>query len=74
MATNYHLTIAGIISDEHYHKCLACLKELQGKGLVSVTNMQFFPTQWDAFLKQTQNMMKGEAYLHKGSPIVYLNG
>ena len=27
----YYITLAGIISDEAFHKCLACLKELEQK-------------------------------------------
>ena len=42
MAGSYHLTLAGIISDENYHKCLACIKELQNKGSVTSTIYQFY--------------------------------
>ena len=74
MAGSYHLTLAGIISDEQYHRACMCIRELQNKGLIEHTILEFFPTQWDAYLKQLQNGMKGEFYQHKGSPIVILNG
>ena len=74
MSGSYHLTLAGVVSDEQYHKCLACIKELTNNGCCSNTVMEFFPTQWDAYLKELQNTMKGEFYNHKGSPVVYLNG
>ena len=73
MAT-YHLTLAGIVSDPAYHKCLTCIKELQNKGKVTSTFLQFFPTQWDDYLKNIQNELKGNFYQHKGSPLVILNG
>jgi len=42
MVGGYHLTVAGIVSDEGFHKCLQCIKELQAKGIVSSTVYQFF--------------------------------
>jgi len=73
---SYHITLAGVISDEGYHACLQCIKELTSKheDRVKCTQLQFFPTQWDQYLKNLQNELKGEFYEHKGSPIVFVNG
>lgn len=68
------MTLAGVLSDEAFHKCAACIRELESKGKVTSTQLQFFATQWDQYLKKLQNNLKGEFYQHKGSPIVILNG
>ena len=54
---SYHITLAGIISDENFHKCIACIKELEKKFPMNVSSsvMQFFPTQWNQYLSATQN-------------------
>lgn len=36
--------------------------------------LQFFPTQWNQYLANTQNELKGLFYQHKGSPLVFVNG
>ena len=58
----YHITLAGIVSDEAFHKCCACLKELENKhtGVVFTTKLQFFPSQWDQYLKKVKASLKGE--------------
>lgn len=48
----YHVTLAGIISDEDLHKCQACLKELEARGCVTSETLYFFTTQWDHHLKK----------------------
>ena len=68
------ISLAGIISDEKFHRCVACVKELQNQGKVMVEVQTFFPAQWDFYLKDMQNRLKGEFYQHKGSPLVVLNG
>lgn len=73
MAERYHITLAGIFSDEKYQRCLTCLKELQKNGQVYGTVLQFFQTQWDEYIKRVQNDLKGAFYHHKGSPLVILN-
>ena len=42
----YMITLAGVISDEAYHKCAACIKaikEIHGSKIRS-TELTFFPT------------------------------
>jgi hypothetical protein len=75
MVGYFHITLVGVISDEAYHKSAACIKELEKKfeGLITSTQMAFFPTQWDNYLKKLQNDKKGLFYEHKGSPIIFLN-
>lgn len=68
------ITLSGIISDEKFHRCVACIKELQSQGKVMADVQTFFPAQWDFYLKDMQNRFKGEFYQHKGSPLVLLNG
>ena len=71
----YNITLAGVISDESYHKCATCiksLKEIHGTKIRS-TELTFFPTQWDQYLKKIQNENKGPFYQHKGSPIVFFS-
>jgi len=43
---SYHITLAGIICDEAFHRCLACVKELQAKHPTRVQSnvLQFFST------------------------------
>jgi hypothetical protein len=53
----YNITLAGVISDEAYHKCAACITALKakfGSNIVS-SELTFFPTQWDQYLKKVQN-------------------
>jgi hypothetical protein len=73
---SYHIILAGIISDEDYHACIQCIKELKTKypTRISSTELAFFPTQWDQYLKQLQTQLKGEFYIHRGSPIAFVNG
>jgi len=45
----YNILLAGIVSEEAFPKCLACLKELEVTyaGSVFTKKLQFFPSQWD---------------------------
>jgi|TARA_B110000503_G_scaffold108684_1_gene162563 hypothetical protein len=54
MVGYFHITLVGVISDEAYHKCAQCIKELEKKfeGLITSTQMAFFSTQWDNYLKK----------------------
>jgi len=51
---NVHITLAGVISDEALHKCIACVKDLESKheGKISSSILSFFPTQWEQYLKK----------------------
>ena len=73
---SYHITLAGVVSDEGYHTCAACIKELEAKYEDRVTSTQktFFSAQWDCYLKKLQNEKKGLFYEHKKSPIIFVNG
>ena len=43
---SYHLTLAGVVFDEAFQKCQACITELEQKyaGYLYSTKYQFFPT------------------------------
>jgi len=58
----YNILLAGIVSDEAFHKCLACLKELEAKyaGSVFTQKLQFFPSQWEQYLKRVKTELRGE--------------
>ena len=73
---SYSLTLAGIVSDVGYQRCLTCLKSIQERypGIISSSVLQFFPSQWEQYLQTVQNDLKGHFYQHKGSPLVILNG
>ena len=45
MIGSYHITLAGIISDEAFHKCLSCIKYLESAHPKNITSSihQFFP-------------------------------
>ena len=70
----YNITLAGKLNDHLFHKCIACLRylEQEHQGLINVTYLQFFETQWEEYLKKTANENKGSFYNHKASPLVFL--
>jgi hypothetical protein len=45
----YNITLAGVISDEAFHKCSACIAALKAKfgPNIKSNELTFFPTQWD---------------------------
>jgi len=50
----YNITLAGVISDEAFHKCSACIAALKAKfgPNIKSNELTFFPTQWDQYLKK----------------------
>ena len=58
------ITIAGKITDAHFHKCVAAARYLERENpdIVTAECLQFFETQWEEFLKKTANRLKGVFY------------
>lgn len=42
--------------------------------MIQSSVLQFFPTQWNNYLSNTQNLLKGPFYHHRSSPLVFVNG
>ena len=69
------ITVAGIITDPNFHKCIAAAKNIEEKAGVQIEILQFFETQWEEYLKKIASQNKGVFYEHgKDSPLVFLNG
>ena len=68
------ITVAGMITDANFHKCIAAAKAVDKKSRCEVEVLQFFETQWEEYLRTTASTLKGVFYDHKTSPLVYLNG
>lgn len=69
------ITVAGKITDAHFHKCVAAARylERENPGTVTAECLQFFETQWEEFLKKTANKLKGVFYQHSGNHLIYLD-
>ena len=69
------ITVAGKITDAHFHKCVAAARHLSNANpeCVSAEILQFCETQWEEFLKKTANCKKGVFYQHTGNHLIYLN-
>ena len=69
------ITVAGMITDPNFHKCIAAAKYIEEKASVEIEILQFFETQWEEYLKKIASQNKGVFYDHvKDSPLVFLNG
>ena len=68
------ITVAGVITDADFHKCIAAGKAIEAKANVEFEVLQFFETQWEEYLRKIASQNKGVFYDHKSSPLVFLNG
>jgi cyclophilin family peptidyl-prolyl cis-trans isomerase len=69
------ITVAGRLNDPNFHKCWRVAQKLEEDfyGEVTIECLYFFETQWEEYLKKTANRLKDAFYLHKASPLVFLN-
>ena len=68
------ITVAGMITDPNFHKCIAAAQAVEKKGGVDIELLQFFETQWEEYLRKIASQNKGVFYDHKSSPLVFFNG
>ena len=68
------ITVAGVITDADFHKCIAAAKAIEEKSNCCVEILQFFETQWEEYLRKIASENKGVFYDHKTSPLVFCNG
>lgn len=72
---NVKITVAGRLDDPNFHKCWQVAQKLEEDfyGEVTLECFYFFETQWEEYLRKTANRLKDAFYLHKASPLVFLN-
>lgn len=70
------ITIAGKINDYNFQICKTAalyLDRTLEPGIVEVTILEFFETQWEQYMKILKREKKGKFYIHKGSYIIFIN-
>ena len=68
------ITLGGKVNDGLFYKCKIAAQYVQrNNDHVEIVIHGLFETQWEEYLKKTQNDKKGVFFNHKGPILVYVN-